>query len=478
MEQIIQAENGILVAETITTMINYKTYNPVRAISLKGKLLTRLVRFAFRVRSVFGKKYVYPLKGHHEDPLKMSTDERLYLGYKYYYKVIVEAEENSGIADQFKLPLRPTIPGGFVPETTITLTAGGDLMPYTCINAQTCANLWDEVGEFYFSSDIVFANLETPVDIRKKPSAVPEVMLNNMYFNGSSELFDVFSAFGKYGGYDVLSVANNHSLDQQPEGLLSTLDFLTEKGIPYAGAAKSESAYNDFPLIERNGIKIAFLAWTFSLNMETVPAETPWLCNHICLNEANPDISAIVAQAKLARERGADLVAASLHMGCAYQPYPDQQIVDTIHRVCREAGVDLILGGHPHNPQPLSFYSFRDAETGEDRQSLIIYSLGDFVAYDIFKWCHAPLIARLQITKGNINGTKSTHITGIQLKSIYLDATVEKGKVTQLRFRDLKQLRGSSERAKLSVDSQKELMEIIDFLDAFVLPVNQDEIMV
>lgn len=459
-------------------MIDYNTYNPVRAISPKGKLLTRLVRFGFRVRSIFGKKYVYPLKGHHEDPLKMSTSERLYLGYKYYCKAIVEAEENSGIADQFKVPLRPTIPENFLPETTITLSSGGDLMPYTCINKQTCANLWDEVGAFFFSSDLVFANLETPIDTARKPSAVPEVMLNNMYFNGSAELFDVFSAFGKYGGYDILSVANNHSLDQQAEGLLHTLDFLAEKQIAYTGAAKTAEAYNDFPVLERNGIKIAFLAWTFSLNMETVPSETPWLCNHICLNEPNPDISSIVQQAQLARERGADLIAASLHMGCAYQPYPDQQIIDTMQRICREAGVDLVLGGHPHNPQPLSFYNFQDSITGEDRQSLIIYSLGDFVAYDIFKWCHAPLIAKLHISKGTINGEKRTRITGVQLKTLYVDAQVEKGRVTRLSFRDVKRLRHPVEFALLNDDSKKELVEIIDFLDEFVLPVNQDEIVV
>ncbi|MBI3239880.1 MAG: CapA family protein [Flavobacteriia bacterium] len=459
-------------------MINYNTYNPVRAISFKGKLLTRLVRFGFRVRSIFGKKYVYPLKGHHEDPLKMSTNERLYLGYKYYYKAIVEAEENSGIAGQFKLPLQPKIPDGFIPETTITMSAGGDLMPYTCINKVTCSHLWDEVGEFFFSSDIVFANLETPIDNTKKPSAVPEVMLSNMYFNGSSELFDVFSAFGKYGVYDILSVANNHSLDQQSDGLLATLDFLTEKGIAFTGAVKTREDYNHFPILERDGIKIAFLAWTFSLNMETVPTETPWLCNHICLNEPNPDISPIIHQAKLAHERGADLVAAALHMGCAYQPFPDQQIIDTMQRICREAGVDLILGGHPHNPQPLSFYNYHDQITGEEKQSLIIYSLGDFVAYDIFKWCHAPLIAKLNISKGSMNGKSLTCITGIQLKTLYLDATVEKGIVTQLHFRDVKRLRHKVESALLSPDSQKELTEIIDFLDEFVLPSNSNEIVV
>ena len=459
-------------------MIDYNTYNPVRAISLKGKLLTRLVRFGFRIRSIFGKKYRYPLKGHHEDPLKMSTAERLYLGYKYYYKAIVQAEENSGIAEQFKLPLRPMVPKNFIPETTITLSAGGDLMPYTCINKETCAHLWDQVGEFFFSSDLVFANLETPIATSKKPSAVPEVMLNNMYFNGSSELFDVFSAFGKYGDYDILSVANNHSLDQQSDGLLATLDFLSEKGISYTGASKTADTYNDFPILERDGIKIAFLAYTFSLNMETVPAETPWLCNHICLNEPNPDISSIVQQAQLARERGADLVAAALHMGCAYQPYPDKQIIDTMHRICREAGIDLILGGHPHNPQPLSFYNYRHEITGEEKQSLIIYSLGDFVAYDIFKWCHAPLIAKLHISKGTLNGEKRTLITGIQLKSIYLDATVKKGKVTQLRFRDIKRFRHPVEFSILCPDSRKELTEIIDFLDEFVLPVNREEIVV
>jgi poly-gamma-glutamate synthesis protein (capsule biosynthesis protein) len=165
-------------------------------------------------------------------------------------------------------------------------------------------------------------------------------------------------------------------------------------------------------------------------------------------------------------------------MGCAYQPFPDQQIIDTIERICREAGVDLILGGHPHNPQPLSFYNYQDQITGEEKQSLIIYSLGDFVAYDIFKWCHAPLIAKLNISKGSMNGKSLTCITGIQLKTLYLDATVEKGTVRQLRFCDVKRLRHSVEWTLLSPDSQKELTEIIDFLDEFVLPVNSNEIVV
>ena len=55
------------------------------------------------------------------------------------------------------------------------------------------------------------------------------MMLNNMYFNGDKDMFAVFSGNGQYKGYDVLSFANNHTLDKGKEGLLSTIKFLENK---------------------------------------------------------------------------------------------------------------------------------------------------------------------------------------------------------------------------------------------------------
>ena len=112
-----------------------------------------------------------------------------------------------------------------------------------------------------------------------------------MYFNANYEIFDVFSGFGKYKGFDVLSTANNHSLDQGEDGVIETLQFLDTQNIAHVGTSSSFEECDNFPILEKNGIKVAFLSYTFSLNALICPPGKSYLANHLNLNEANPDIS-------------------------------------------------------------------------------------------------------------------------------------------------------------------------------------------
>ena len=101
----------------------------------------------------------------------------------------------------------------------------------------------------------------------------------------------------------------------------------------------------------------------------------------------------------LARQNGAEFLVAFLHMGCAYQPYPSKVTVDNMHQICKETGVDLVLGGHPHNAQPIEFFDITDPFSGQNKQTTIVYSQGDFVAYDIHKWCKLPLLLKFEELK-------------------------------------------------------------------------------
>jgi len=455
-------------------LINRKKYTPVRNITTKGKLLVSFLRSVFHFRSfIGGKDWESEMPGHHEDPLYMNTKELIHFAHKYYFRAITSAGDKSFLPELFHFNAGGiNLPEKFQAEKSITLSAGGDLMPYYCINKSTCAQLWDECGEFFFDADLVTANLETPVNINKKVSLVPEVMLKNMYFNSNTEMFDVFSGNGKYKGYDVLSVANNHSLDQGEEGLMQTLNFLEEKNIPYCGAAKQKDLIHNFPIIDKNGIKIAFLAATFSLNASTANPGSEWMVNHLQLNTVNPDITLLINQARIAREKGADLIVAHLHMGLAYQPYPSPRTVTTIHHICEQTGIDIILGGHPHNPQPMEFYSFKDPFTDKQKQSFIIYSLGDFVAYDIFKWCHLPAMLKFTISKNQ----QGTYITDLKIKMAYMQASIEKGEVKALQLRDYKEL--AANRSALDSDSLKEFNELEKFANVFLLPGNIEKFLV
>lgn len=454
-------------------MINYKKYHPVRTLTFKGKLLVGTVRFLYRIRKLLGfPQWDSALPNHHEDPLHTNTAENLYLGYKYYYKALVKPETNSGLENYFaNQSLAIDLPENFIADHTISLSVGGDLIPYENITKEKCTNLWDEAGDFFFNNDLVFANLESPADLSKPYSAAPEVMLNDMFFNIDQETFTIFSGNGKYKGYDVLSTANNHTMDMGVDGIFSTQDFLTSRDIRYTGTASSKETRDNFPIIEKKGIKVAFLSYTYSLNKETLPQEQEWLCNHLNLNEENADISLIVHHADLARQRGADIIVAALHMGCAYQAYPSRHIVDNMHRICDKTGIDILIGGHPHNAQPMEIYT---TSGPSPKQHLIVYSLGDFIAYDIYKWCHLPLILRLEITKGNVDGKVVTILSRIQAKPFYM--YMDRNGMLQLK--DFMKLSGNATVRIPEEAIATEIKELTDFFEQFIVTKTQAHILI
>jgi hypothetical protein len=455
--------------------VNYKRYNPVITITLRGKILVGIVRLYYHIRQWLVKdQWKSVLPDHHEDPLKMTFEEKRYLGYKYYFRAMINPEEGSGFEAYFrKQNFQFDIPSGFTADETITLHAGGDLIPYTSIIPDVCKNIWNHTGDFFFNGDIVFANLETPADFSKPMSAAPEVMLHDMYFNADADTMGIFTGNGRYKGFDVVSVANNHSLDAGVDGLINTMKYLKEQNISYCGAALNREQQHTFPIIERKGIKVAFLAATFSFNKEVLPDDAGWLCNHIELNQPGPDISILIEQAAIARKRGADIIVAALHTGCAYQAYPGMHTVNNIHAVCDQAGIDIVIAGHPHHAQPMEIYS--SAATG--KQHFIVYSLGDFIAYDIFKWGHLSMLLKLEISKGILNGQSYTCITGIKIKPVYMHAVIKNGTITSLVLLDYVQVKKSPSDFLPGKKDLQKFNEVSDFFERFILQSQQQHVM-
>jgi len=408
--------------------------------SRKGKVLVAILRFLYALIGVFYRDWKRPAKDFEENPAFFKAKDVLYLGYKYYIKPPYLFPE--WVVKHFKEQnFDFTLPNNFEVESEITLSVGGDLMPYKWIQKPYTEHLWDEVGDFFFGSDIVFANLETPIIPNKPASLVPEVMLSDMHFNANEEMFEIFSGNGKYKGYDVLSTANNHSMDMGKEGVLETIRFLEQKNIAYTGTAKSPEECQHFPILECKDIKIAFLAYTYSLNQFQLAEEEVYLVNTERLNTPNPDLSKIKQDVLLAHKQGADLVMLSLHTGNAYQAYPSEHTINIYHRIFEECGVDAILGSHPHNPQPMEKYTFQCPITQRQKQGFAIYSLADFVAYDIFVLDRLIPLLKLHITKGKTaEGDTHTQINRIEVKPVYNwgKKNVSKGK--EMRFLDLEAL--------------------------------------
>lgn len=240
----------------------------------------------------------------------------------------------------------------FQPSRSITLLATGDIMLAREVeNRVLRAN--DFKAPFQFatgiikSADLAFANLETPL------FPGPMVQAYHMIFRADPR----FALALKQVGWDVFSLANNHAGDAGQGGLDRTLDELEKAGIKTVGTGKSSEQAAKPLILEKNGLKMAFLAYT-DKGISNFKGET---VNFMNLGKLREDITNIRSQV--------DLVIVSMHAGVEYENLkPSRQQIEFAHAAI-DAGADLVLGHHPHVLQPIEEYQGK----------LIFYSLGNFV---------------------------------------------------------------------------------------------------
>lgn len=367
--------------------------------------------------------------------LYMDKAEKYWWGYKCVIRQPELAEEGSGIEEHFaSQDLRFSPPEGFVPSSSLSLCAGGDLNASPWIRPDNTERLFDGIEGFYFSGDIVCANLETPINSAGLNQGVPRMSFSAPRLNSTPEMFERFGRGGR--GIGLFSTANNHCLDQGEAGLVDTLDFLDEGGYLHVGTARTAAERAAFPIVERNGVKVAFLAYTYSMNaQEPIPGKE-YMTNYLRLNKPDTDIGLIREQVEAARARGADIVVAMLHWSVEFETYPLKNVMDMGHRVM-DLGVDVILGSHPHVSQPMEKRSFVDPSTGRAKQGFIAYSLGDFVAHEPFtRNSRISTVLRLELAKGTLDGRPFACVSGLEALPILIALRDFGGGSEELRLLD------------------------------------------
>ncbi len=220
-----------------------------------------------------------------------------------------------------------------------TLLFAGDIMLDRGVeyftNKNNDAYPYKEIKHFLKGVDIVFGNLEGP--IVKKP----------LNFADDSLRFAFSSDTTKYLGanFDIVSLANNHTLNMGQRGLEETRNFLREAGISAAGDPLK--CAEDF-FVEKDGIVFLAFNKTFPLN---------------CGDDE------IIKTVKSARETNPEkFMAISIHWGNEYQLKSSSRQKKLAHKMI-DAGADLIIGQHPHVVQEIERY----------KNKMIFYSLGNFI---------------------------------------------------------------------------------------------------
>lgn len=164
-------------------------------------------------------------------------------------------------------------------------------------------------------------------------------------------------------GFNMVSLANNHALDQNEKGILySNAFWKKQENIIKTGTFSSWDEKNEIPVYEQNDITFAFLSYTMKTNGLTMPKGREYLVNVFSKEQVEKDIEQV-------KEKGAEVIMVAMHWGNEYTHVPNAEQKE-LAEYLSSLGVNLIIGSHPHVIQPITYVN----------DTLVIYSLGNFIS--------------------------------------------------------------------------------------------------
>ena len=176
-------------------------------------------------------------------------------------------------------------------------------------------------------------------------------------FNSPDEIgLDLLKA-----GFNMVSLANNHTLDMNETGVLYSVNFWKNTGAIVSGQNDSFESRNEIKIYEQNGIKYAFIAYTDSTNGLPVPPGKEYLVNVYSNEQAKKDIESIKDKV--------DVIIVAMHWGEEYTHTPNY-VQKQEAQYLSSLGVNLIIGSHAHVIQPVGYVG----------DTLVIYSLGNLIS--------------------------------------------------------------------------------------------------
>ncbi len=288
---------------------------------------------------------------------------------------------------------------------SITIGAVGDVLLHGPLQTQGYSkgfeSLWQEIQDFISAPELMYANLEGPAaaGVSKGGKSVKDP---GLVFDGS--VYSGYPLFNynpiiikdlKDSGFDLLSTANNHSMDRGTLGVERTIEALEEYGMPYMGTRKNADSDETFYTItQQGGWKIAWIACAYGTN--GIPDKKDLVLD--CFETER--VSELIARLK----PKTDAVIVTPHWGDEYQLTPNSQ-QKKFGRRWLDEGAAAVIGAHPHVPQPWENYTTKDG-----RQGLILYSLGNFVSNQSSVNKQSSILLYLGLSKKNgqawVNGVR------------------------------------------------------------------------
>ncbi len=237
------------------------------------------------------------------------------------------------------------------------------------------SNMFDEVSGFIKNSDIAIGTLET--------NFTANTYSGTGKYNSPIEFLKAV----KGSGISLVSLAHNHILDYKESGYYETIEKIKNENVDITGIPNNNENVEFTGIIkEINGIKIAFLGYTYGLsNSSSLTDEEKQLANIYTEELASKDIEYA--------KQNSDYIIAIMHWGNVNDStISSEQRQITTFLVSQ--GIDMILGAHPSVIEPMEI-----VQDSEGKNILVAYSLGNYISAFKYEDADVELILNIQISK-------------------------------------------------------------------------------
>ena len=269
-----------------------------------------------------------------------------------------------GTTGEISQPKTETLP-------PLTLVFAGDIMAHAPNYRNTnFERIWRDITPLVSQGDLSFANVEAPVADSLPWSTYPQ-------FNMHPEYVEAAIA----AGFNVFSLANNHTNDQSLQGIKETKKYFdTRKGIWACGVKEKSGDALTYKIIEKNGWKVLFVAITELLN-------SPDSASYIDYYPSGEKKRAqLLEELKNLQEKsGCDLFIVSIHCDEAEYVLPVTENHRAFYKkIIEECNADIIWANHPHVVKPFeeSAASSHYTQTlgQKERKAFIMYANGNTIS--------------------------------------------------------------------------------------------------
>lgn len=173
-------------------------------------------------------------------------------------------------------------------------------------------------------------------------------------------------------GVDLLTLANNHAIDFWFDGLKASVNTVEQAGLLSVGGYRTQAERDEARITEINGIRFGFLNYTDGLNQMDKRSQLDKAA--LIYGVGFTETADVRSDVHKLRDAGAEVIVCFMHWGIEYRTSPCKSQL-SMAQTLADAGVDVIIGSHPHMVQPAQYVT-----SASGKQVLCLYSLGNFLS--------------------------------------------------------------------------------------------------